>query len=117
MFYATVKAICVLSLTSGHPSEPDASGSALQWDFVGLCGAGGQGGGGGGLGFVTRTGHRVKMGCCLPRPSNPAIAGNFWRCRNAPAPGSWPPGQMAAGRLRENNPAPSIMKEERLDFV
>lgn len=39
----------------------------------------------GGLGFVTRTGHRVKMGCCLPRPSNPAMAGNVWRCHDAPA--------------------------------
>lgn len=48
MFYATVKAICVLSLTSGHPSEPDASGRRFAVGFVGLSGAGGRAGVGGG---------------------------------------------------------------------
>lgn len=32
----------------------------------------------GGSATRTVTGHRVKMGCCLPGPSNPAMAGNLF---------------------------------------
>lgn len=66
MFYATVKVFWFLSLTSCLPSEPDTAGSALRWDLWDCAELGGS---------VTRTGHWVKMGCCLPGPSNPAVAG------------------------------------------
>lgn len=75
-FYANVEAFVLPPPTSRCPSEPDAEGSAyrpdpaLRWDLPN---------GAGGLCDTNPvTGHRVKMGCCLPGPSNPAMAGNLF---------------------------------------